>query len=118
MYSGSWLRNKEYDVTARYGYAQWLSKVLSSPFCTTMFSEPIVISCSILIFVSTHENLHDDSVNFVKKIKRDNMGQNVDITLIEKEFMEHVWPFAMTTFPEAKEAIATVVKYVDKWFGE
>ena len=105
-------------MIARYKYAQRISKILETPFVATVLSTPIIVSCSILIFVSKHENLYDDSVNLVKKLRRDNMENELDLTLIAKEHMMHAWPFMYTSFPEARQAIDVVVEHLDRWFDQ
>ncbi|WP_321863676.1 alpha/beta hydrolase [Burkholderia cenocepacia] len=62
----------------------------------------------LLVLVGTEEVLLDDSTTLVHKARE----AGVSVELIEGEGMVHTWPFFVTSFPEAGEAVRQVGAYI------
>jgi len=64
----------------------------------------------ILLFASRQEILLDDTLRFAEKAKK----QGVDVTLILRDRMPHVWPIFVHLLPEAREAMRDVAAFARK----
>jgi monoterpene epsilon-lactone hydrolase len=64
----------------------------------------------LLLFASRHEILLDDTLRFADKAKR----QGVDVELILRDRMPHVWPIFVHLLPEAREAMRDVARFARK----
>lgn len=61
----------------------------------------------LLLFASRHEILLDDTLRFAEKAK----AQGVDVELILRDRMPHVWPIFVHLLPEAREAMRDVAAF-------
>lgn len=62
----------------------------------------------LLVFVGTREMLLDDSRRVVAKAKE----AGVDVTLVEREGLIHVWPMFGDSIPEAADAVEQIGQFV------
>lgn len=58
----------------------------------------------MLLFASTHEILRDDTLRLADKAR----AAGVDVELVVRENLPHVWPIFVRVTPEGGEALATV----------
>lgn len=61
----------------------------------------------LLLFASRHEILLDDTLRFADKAK----AQGVDVEVILRDRMPHVWPIFVHLLPEAREAMRDVAAF-------
>ena len=64
----------------------------------------------MLLFASRHETLLDDTVRFAERATA--AGVNVDVVLRDR--LPHVWPIFLRLLPEAREALKTVTDFADR----
>lgn len=64
----------------------------------------------LLLFASRHEILLDDTLRFADKAK----AHGVDVELILRDRMPHVWPIFVHLLPEAREAMRDVAAFARK----
>lgn len=62
----------------------------------------------LLILVGTWEILHDDSTRFAEKAR----AAGVEVQLEVWEEMVHIWPYYAQFFPEAREAIGLMGRFI------
>lgn len=61
----------------------------------------------MLLFASRHEILRDDSVRLAERAA----AAGVEVELIMRDRLPHVWPVFVTLLPEARDAFATVAAF-------
>ena len=61
----------------------------------------------MLLFVSRHEILRDDTLRLAQRAR----AAGVDIELVERDRLPHVWPVFVGILPEAREAFRTVREF-------
>jgi acetyl esterase/lipase len=112
--SKSYQYNKNTDYLADLGLYWWIECYLNSANPLNPEVSPMYADLSglppILLQVSKSEMLYEDSTRFFKKAK----DAGVDIILQEWEDMLHV--FHHYDFPETKEAIEKIGKFVERIF--
>ena len=61
----------------------------------------------MLLFASRHEILRDDTVRLADRAA----AAGVEVELIMRDRLPHVWPVFVTLLPEARDAFATVAAF-------
>lgn len=64
----------------------------------------------LLVTVDRSECLHDDSIKVVERAR----AAGVDVTLIERDGLLHVWPIFYPLLPEARKDVAESVMFIDR----
>lgn len=59
------------------------------------------------LFVSRSETLHDDTVRFAARAR----AAGVEVELIERDGLMHVWPIFVRLLPEGREALIDVARF-------
>merc|ERR1712018_1050829 len=110
---------------------------LRSTFFSALYAENYEI-CNVMILVSNHECLYDDSARLAQQLRKqkqfrevgveedlDDDSQEVDLLIgkdIEKEliyleydYLPHTFPLFYGCFPEATDPMEKVCKVIDRW---
>jgi epsilon-lactone hydrolase len=61
----------------------------------------------MLLFASQHEILRDDTLRLAERAR----GAGVDVHLVVRDRLPHVWPVFVTLLPEARDAFGTVTSF-------
>mmetsp|Transcript_8246 Transcript_8246/g.13474 ORF Transcript_8246/g.13474 Transcript_8246/m.13474 type:complete len:507 (+) Transcript_8246:33-1553(+) len=116
---------------------------LRSPFFSALYASKYEVNCHVMVFVSKHECLYDDSQKLVEKLKRNNSfrqfcykngeireeqkngnenGEEEEKKEKKKEliyhvvsWMPHAWPIFCSVFPEADLVMEQVCRTLQRW---
>ncbi|NPE51979.1 alpha/beta hydrolase [Dickeya dadantii] len=83
----------------------------SNPLVSPLYANLVGLP-PLLVLVGTAEILLDDSVLLAQKARE----AKVEVDLIRGEDMIHTWPFFISAFPEALEAVQRIGKYIHHKF--
>ena len=61
----------------------------------------------MLLFASRHEILRDDTLRLAERAR----AAGVQVELVVRDRLPHVWPVFVALLPEAREAFATVASF-------
>jgi len=64
----------------------------------------------MLLFVSRHETLRDDTLRLAERAS----AAGVNVELVVRDRLPHVWPVFVTLLPEARDAFATVTAFANR----
>lgn len=109
----SWAANAKVDFMLKKGSTFNAAKLylgdadLRSPLASPLYADPAGLP-PLLIQVGSEEVLLSDSILFAEKARL----AGVDVTLENWKGMQHVWQYAASMLPEARQAVARIGEFV------
>jgi epsilon-lactone hydrolase len=86
---------------------------LRAPLISPLYADPVGLP-PLLIQVGSEENLLSDSTLFADKAR----AAGVDVTLDVWKGMQHVWQYAASLLPEARQAVARIGEFIVQYCPE
>ena len=111
-------------------------KNLRSPFFSAIYAENYDVECNVMILVSKHECLYDDSATLVKQLREQNTfterlegldddsdvwnlvigkGALKELIFVECDYLPHAFALFYGCFPEAQDSMDRTCSAIHRW---